>query len=397
MVDGALTLIDAGGRTHRFGRASLPVEVVVRLHDRSLHWRLPLRPMLALGEAYMEGSLTVERGSIYDLLDLCARNVSRVSGRRAVRLVEAVGRRLQRRPGARAPHSLACHDDLPDDLYDAFLDWDRQCSCAYFSDPRMTLDEAQQAKKHHIASKLLLRADQKVLDLASGWGGLALHLADAEHVEVTGVTRSVQQLAVSRRRASEAELDGRVSFHVCDFRQEAGRYDRVVSVGMLEHLGTRHYDELFAKVRALLVDDGVAVIHFIGRMSEPSSTSAWLRKYIFPDLYVPALSEVLPAVERAGLWLTDVEILRLHFAETLRHWRRRFVSHWERVATHYDQRFCRMWEYSLAAAEAGFRRGGLTVYELQLARRVDAVPLTRDYLYEPADALSQRVGRPSPR
>jgi len=393
--DGALTLIDADGRTHCFGRSNRPADVVVRLHDRALHHRLVTSPSLALGEAYMDGTLTVERGGIYDLLELCARTSTRWDAHPAARIkraLEVPARLLERRNAPSAARDNAAHHyDLSDVLYDCFLDWDRQYSCAYFSDPRMTLEEAQQAKKHHVASKLLLRPGQKVLDIGSGWGGLALHLADAEHVDVTGITLSSQQLAVARRRALEAELGRRVTFHLRDFREESGQYDRVVSVGMFEHVGPAHYLELFRKIRDVLADDGVAVVHSVGRMGGPSPTNPFLRRYIFPGAHIPALSEALPAIERAGLWVTDLEVLRLHYAETLRHWRRRFVANWEHVAAHYDQRFCRMWEFYLALSEAGFRHGGLMVFQLQLARRVDAVPLTRDYLYERTQSSELRV------
>jgi cyclopropane-fatty-acyl-phospholipid synthase len=340
-----------------------------------------VRPHLYLGEAYVDGSLTVERGDIYDLLDLCARNLWTLGHHPVARLARAVersGRVFRRDPAG----DVADPHDLSDVLYDCFLDWDRQDSCALFSDPRMTLEEAQDAKKRHLAGKLLLRPGQRVLDIGSGWGGLALYLADTEDVEVTGITLSSQQLAVSRRRAVEAKLAGRVAFHQRDFREESGRYDRVVSVGLLEHVGAARYDAFFTKIAALLDEDGVAVLHAIGRMDGPGVTSPWLRRHVFPGSYVPALSEVLPAIERARLWVTDVEVLRLHYAETLRHWRRRFVASWRQVAELHDERFCRMWELNLAQAEAGFRRGGFMVFQIQLAKRVDAVPLTRDYLYE---------------
>jgi cyclopropane-fatty-acyl-phospholipid synthase len=380
--DGALTLIDADGRTHRFGRASRPADVVVRLHDRSLHHRLLLRPSVALAEAYADGTLTVERGGVYDLLDLLAHNRAALDAHPAARIrraIESHAPLLQRTPTSPERDRS---DLVPESVHDCFLDWDRQSSCAYFSDPRMTLEEAQQAKKHHIASKLLLRPGQRVLDIGSGWGGLALHLADAEHVEVTGITLSPRELAVSRRRALEAELGSRVSFHLRDFQDERGTYDRVVSVGAFEQLRAPRYAAFFQKIHDVLEGSGVAVVHSIGRADGPSASSAWLRKYVSPDARVPALSEVLPAIERARLWVTDVEVLRLHYAETLRHWRRRFLARWDRVAARYDARRCRMWEFHLALAEAAFRRGGLMVFQLQLARRPDAVPLTRDYLYE---------------
>jgi cyclopropane-fatty-acyl-phospholipid synthase len=384
--DGALTLIDADGRTHRFGRTHRPADVVVRLTDRSLHWKLAVNPSLYLGEAYMDGTLTVERGDVYDLLDLCGKNLCRLAGHPVARAARALGRTRayvqQHNPVGRAPTGVARPHDLSDVLHDHFLDRDRQYSCAYFADPRMSLDEAQDAKKRHLAAKLLLRSGQQVLDIGSGWGGLSLHLASVAPVEVTGITLSERQLAVARRRAAEADLGHRVRFDLRDLREETGRYHRVVSVGTLEHVGLPRHDEFFVKLRQLLTDDGVAVLHAVGRMDGPTTTSPWVRKYILPGAYVPALSELFPAIERARLWVTDVEILRLHYAETLRHWRRRLVAGWTRLSSRSDERYCRMWEFYLALGEAGFRRGGLMVFQIQLARRVDAVPLTRDYLLE---------------
>lgn len=379
--DGALTLIDADGRTHRFGRASRPADVVVRLHERGLHHRLLVSPCLALGEAYVDGTLTVERGGIYELLELFACHRAALDAHAWSRVRRAIDRSsslLERWAKAPDPH------EVPEDLHDDILDWDRQTSSAYFSDPRMTLEEAQQAKKHHIASKLLLRPGQRVLEIGSGFGGLSLHLADAEHVDVTGITRSPTQLAVSRRRALEAELGERAAFHLRDLDDERGTYDRVVSVGAFEHLRAPRRDAFFQKIHDLLADDGVAVVHSIGRADGAAEANAWVRRYVSREVSIPLLSDVLPAIERARLWVTDVEILRLHYAETLRHWRRRLVSKWDPIAARHDHgpRFCRRWEFHLALAEAGFRKGGLMVYELQLARRVDAVPLTRDYLYE---------------
>jgi cyclopropane-fatty-acyl-phospholipid synthase len=350
---------------------------------------------VALGEAYMDGTLTVDRGGVYEMLELFEQSLGRLAGHPAMALKRAIDRQaqlLRRHVPAGGPRDVAHGYEISDVLYDQFLDWDRQYSCAYFADPRMTLEEAQQAKKHHLASKLLLRPGHKVLDIGSGWGGLALHLADAEHVDVTGITLSAQQLAVARRRAIEAELGGRVSFHLRVFRQESGAYDRVVSVGMFEHVGPQRYLEFFRKVREVLAEDGVAVIHSIGRTGEPAPMNAWLKKHIFPGAHIPALSEVLHAIEKARLVVTDVEILRLHYAETLRHWRRRFVGSWDRVAEHYDARFCRMWEFYLALGEAAFRRGEMMVFQIQLGKRVDAVPLTRDYLYERPQSASERVG-----
>ncbi len=389
--EGALKLIDARGGYHRFGRSSGgDAEIVVRLSDPGLHRKLVLDPCLVLGEAYMDGALTIERGTVYDLLDLGARNLAAWSRRKAARLAHALARPRaflqQINPPVVARRNVAHHYDLPDDLYRLFLDEDRQYSCAYFADPRMTLEEAQQAKKRHLAAKLLLGPGQRVLDIGCGWGGLCLHVAKAADVDVTGITLSTGQVAAASRRAEEAGLQDRVRFHLRDFRREAGKYDRIVSVGMFEHVGTPHYGSFFRKLSDLLTDDGLAVLHAIGRMEGPSRTAPWLHKYIFPGAYIPALSEVLPFIERVGLWVTDVEILRLHYAETLRHWRGRLLANAEEVVRLLGARFLRMWEYYLAMSEVGFRRGGLMVFQVQLAKRIDTVPLTRDYLIELAGA-----------
>jgi cyclopropane-fatty-acyl-phospholipid synthase len=399
--DGALTLIDAFGVSHHVGRrAGDGTEIVVRLSDPRLHWKLLLDLELSAGEAYMDGTLTVERGSVYDLLDLGARNLARRPPSRTARLGLPLGRLRallqQYNPEGRARRNVEHHYDLPDTLYDHFLDPDRQYSCAYFADPRMTLEEAQEAKKRHLTTKLLLRPGQRVLDIGSGWGGLCVHLAQAENVDVTGITLSTGQVTVARRRAAEAGLEGRVRFFLRDFRGEVGTYDRVVSVGMFEHVGTPHYGSFFRKLRDLLAEDGVAVLHAIGRMGGPSNTDPWLRKHIFPGAHIPALSELLPSIERAGLLLTDVEILRLHYAETLRHWRQRFLASAAAVTSVHDARFRRMWEFYLALSEVGFRRGGLMVFQVQLAKRVDAVPLTRDYLLENARLPGAWLERAAP-
>lgn len=383
---GELTIVDARGRPHRFGGAPLPesAPVTIRLHDAGLHWRLALNPRLAAGEAYMDGTLTVEQGTIRDFLALAARNLQMVDQAapqphplwRLARMVQ------QHNPVRRARANAAHHYDLSAELYGLFLDRDMQYSCAYFAAPTMGLDEAQEAKKRHIAAKLLLKPGQTVLDLGCGWGGLALSLARAADVRVLGITLSREQLAVARKRAAEAGLDGRVNFELADYRELKGGFDRIVSVGMFEHVGTNHYHPYFAAIRRLLAEDGVALLHSIGRMDRPGVTNPWLRKYIFPGGYSPSLSEVLPAVEDAGLWVTDVEILRGHYARTLLEWQQRFHAHRARIADLYDERFCRMWEFYLAGCEMAFRHQGHMVFQMQLARTADAVPATRDYLWD---------------
>jgi cyclopropane-fatty-acyl-phospholipid synthase len=383
---GDLTVIDADGRTHFFSGAEVGPDVTIRLHDRALHRRIMTHPYLAFGEAYMDGTLTLEKGTIYDALDLAARNMGQLDTFPLQRLRDSF-RRLMAfietyNPVERARKNVAHHYDLSGALYDLFLDADRQYSCAYFRTDNDSLEVAQHNKKAHIAAKLRLKPGQKVLDIGSGWGGMGLYLAQTADVDVTGVTLSVEQQKLSEERAKAAGLADRVGFHLRDYREEPGKYDRIVSVGMFEHVGVAHYREFFAKVRDLLHEDGVMLLHSIGRMGPPYGPNPWMKKYIFPGGYTPSLSEVLAAVERAGLWVTDVEILRLHYAKTLRQWRRRFAANRDKAKALYDERFCRMWEFYLAGSEVAFRHMGQMVFQMQIAKRVDAVPLTRDYMFE---------------
>jgi cyclopropane-fatty-acyl-phospholipid synthase len=398
---GRLTVIDADGKSHRFGPGGTP-DVTMRLHDRQLHWRLLLHPELALGEAYMDGTLTLEQGSLYDLLHICTLNIDALDQHPALRLrqrLDRLGKSWQQKNHAtRAKRNVAHHYDLSDELYEYFLSADRQYSCAYFPTGTESLEEAQQRKLVHIGAKLLLRPGLKVLDIGSGWGGLGLFLARASNADVTGVTLSEEQLVVARKRAAAAGLANKLQFHLRDYRDERDTYDRIVSIGMFEHVGVRYYDQFFCKMRELLKEDGVALLHSIGRMSGPGTTNPWIRKYIFPGGYAPALSEVFAALELAGLWVTDVEILRLHYANTLREWSRRFAEHRQQVQELYDERFCRMWEFYLAVSEIAFRNLNHMVFQIQFARRRDAVPLTRDYiaqweLRQLAAATSTRLAR----
>jgi cyclopropane-fatty-acyl-phospholipid synthase len=382
---GRLRVVDAGGRPHAFDGSPGP-SVTIRLHDPTLHWKLAARPRLYFAEAFMEGTLTIEEGSLYDLIDLLAVNVEALPegplGRILNGYLGPLRRLHQFNPLRRARRNVAHHYDLSDQLYDLFLDQDRQYSCAYFNDDTDDLDTAQLNKKRHIAAKLLIRPGQKVLDIGSGWGGLALYLAGECGADVTGLTLSVEQHKVATRRAAAAGLSDRVRFHLRDYREEVGNYDRIVSVGMFEHVGVNHYSTFFTKVKSLLAPDGVALLHSIGRKDGPGTTSPWMRKYIFPGGYVPALSEVLPAVERLRLWITDIEVLRLHYAETLRAWRGRFERNRDRLRDIYDERFCRMWEIYLVGSEIAFRRQDHMVFQMQITKTVDAVPLTRDYLFD---------------
>jgi cyclopropane-fatty-acyl-phospholipid synthase len=393
---GRLDVIDAHGAVYRF-TGDRGAAVTIRLHDPTLHWKLFCRPRLFLPEAFVDGTLTIEEGTLYDLIDLLACNLDVLPDGALARLLNGSLMSLRRvhqyNPLTRARRNAAHHYDLSDQLYELFLDQDRQYSCAYFRDGEHDLDTAQRDKKAHIAAKLLLRPGLRVLDIGSGWGGLALYLAGECGAEVTGLTLSAEQQKVATRRAAAAGLGERVRFHLRDYRDEHGEYDRIVSVGMFEHVGINHYREFFDKLRTLLAPDGVALLHSIGRMDGPSSTNPWIRKYIFPGGYVPALSEVLPVVERLRLWVTDIEILRLHYAETIRLWRQRFERNRDRVRAIYDDRFCRMWEMYLVGSEIAFRRGNHLIFQMQLARAVDTVPLTRDYMLDWERARRSVPGR----
>ena len=382
---GELTVIDAGGRAHKIGDPTRGPSVTIRLHDRALHSKLLLNPRLAVGEAYMDGSLTVENATVYDFLDLYGLNTGTGTMNALDRWwtrARLLWRRFQQaNPLHRARENVAHHYDLSPALYDLFLDHNRQYSCAYFMSPDDSLDQAQENKLRHIAAKLCLeRPGMKVLDIGCGWGGMSLHLAKQAGADVTGITLSTEQHDHAVATAAVRGLAARTDFRLCDYREHQGRYDRIVSVGMFEHVGTPNYHTFFQKVHDLLADDGVALIHTISHMDAPYPTNPWLQKYIFPGGYSPALSEILPAIEAANLWVTDIEVLRLHYAETLRHWRERFMAKWDEAERLYDARFCRMWEFYLAACEMTFRRQGHMVAQIQLSRQPEAVPVTRDYI-----------------
>ncbi|MBU6463483.1 MAG: cyclopropane-fatty-acyl-phospholipid synthase family protein [Proteobacteria bacterium] len=384
---GRLTITYADGSRYSFGEAAADTpDVAVRLTNSSLPLKLAIWPSFYLGEAYMQGQLAFDQGSLSDFLDLCGHNLElRLQCRRGIwfRIATATLRRLQQHNTAAIARTNAAHHyDLSLELYRSFLDSDLQYSCAYFSRPSLSLEQAQHKKKRHIIAKLLLEPGQRVLDIGCGWGGLAIEIARTEKVNVLGVTLSIEQLRIAQQRAAQAGLADRVSFSLWDYRAVQGQFDRIVSVGMFEHVGAPQYRTFFEKVHDLMTDQGVAVLHSIGRMHGPELTSAWIRKHIFPGGYIPALSEVLPQIERAGLWLTDLEILRLHYAKTLRIWRERFLAHAIQLNSTYDLHFRRMWEFYLAASEMRFRYAGLMVFQAQLARKVDTIPPSRNYMFE---------------
>ncbi|HEX4098736.1 MAG TPA: cyclopropane-fatty-acyl-phospholipid synthase family protein [Caulobacteraceae bacterium] len=370
------------GRVDTYGDGTGP-RVEVRLTSRAVR-AIAADPTVGVGESYMNGDLEFEAGDIWTLLELGGRN-NAPSGRRSLagRLLNFARRRIDQWNDRNASRrNVHHHYDLSYDLYRRFLDRDMQYSCAYWPSLDITLEEAQAAKKAHITAKLKLEPGMKVLDIGCGWGGLALELGARYGVEVLGVTLSEEQLAIAQRRAEEAGLQDRVRFSLTDFRDVRGPFDRIVSVGMFEHVGAPNHLEFFRDVHRLLTDDGIALIHSIGRSTPPSVTNAFIRKYIFPGGYIPALSETMAAVEEAGLWATDIEILRLHYAETLKQWRLRFWAQREEIVRLYDERFCRMWGYYLASSEYGFRYGDNMNFQLQLTKRVGAAPMTRDYMLD---------------
>lgn len=393
---GAVEVTTAAGRRHVIGKA-IGLPPAIRFTDRAAELRLLSNPALALGELFTEGRLIVTRGSIYDVVALAMRNLVLQPPTRLLRMRERLRmalRRVHQRNGQEnSKRNVAHHYDLDGRLYDLFLGPDRQYSCAYFERPGQDLDEAQLAKKRHIAAKLLVEPGHRVLDIGSGWGGLALYLAEHCGAEVTGITLSEEQLSVAKGRKQQQGLGGAVDFRLQDYRSVTEPFDRIVSVGMFEHVGVAYYDTFFSKIAELLTDDGVLLLHSIGSIDGPCVNNPWITKHIFPGGYSPALSEVLPAIERAGLIITDIEILRLHYAETLRAWRENFLARRDEAKTLYDDRFCRMWEFYLAGCEAGFRHGGLMVFQIQIAKRLESVPLTRDYIAERESALRRQETR----
>ena len=396
---GNLRVTTAGGSTFTLGDGT-GTPVAIRFTTRAAERGVLIDPEVKFGEAYMDGTVVVEQGSIAEVLavvlDQC------VGGKppfwaRTQWLLRYLHRRLQQfNPPPRARRNVAHHYDLDGQLYALFLDADRQYSCAYFETPDQSLDDAQLAKKRHLAAKLLIAPGQRVLDIGSGWGGLALYLAETARGRVTGITLSQEQLALARVRAAERGLSGTAEFRLQDYRDVPDKFDRVVSVGMFEHVGVGFYEAFFRKCAALMEEDGVMVLHSIGRSEGPNVTNPWIAKYIFPGGYIPALSEVLPAIERAGLLTTDIEILRLHYAETLKAWRERFLAHREAVEKLYDARFVRMWEFYLAASEMAFREQDMMVFQVQLTKRQGVVPTTRDYIARETQRLRALEGGKPP-
>ena len=388
---GELTVTFPGGRTRTYGTPdpALP-SIAITFHDRRVLLAIVRDPSLGLGEGFMDGRVTIERGDIKGLIDLATGNQRYGEGEPTLeadslgRLGNRVRQLLsQGRAARRSRRNVAHHYDLSDRLYDFFLDADRQYSCAYFTDPAVALEQAQTDKKAHIAAKLRLAPGMRVLDIGCGWGGLALYLHAMTGADVTGITLSAEQLRVARARAVAAGVANKVRFELVDYRAlGARRFDRIVSVGMLEHVGQAQFGTYFRTIRDLLADDGVALVHTIGRAGGPGVTDAFTAKYIFPGGYIPALSELVEANDGLDWYVADVETLRLHYAWTLAAWYDRTVAAKEQIVALYDERFFRMWTFYLAGAWASFANGQMVNYQIQLCRRRDALPFTRDYMIE---------------
>jgi cyclopropane-fatty-acyl-phospholipid synthase len=391
---GCLNVTTSNGQQLSFGDGS-GERMHVSFADLAAQWAFLIDADLRLGELYMDRRFLIEQGSLHDFLAMMLREGKNTKHPLIARLIDSARVWLRifrhRNLPARSKANVAHHYDLDGRLYDIFLDADRQYSCAYFESPDQSLDAAQRAKKRHLAAKLQLGPGKSVLDIGCGWGGLALHMA--RHVpcgHVLGITLSEEQHGYALKRLAEHErMEAGIQFSLQDYRSLSGRFDRIVSVGMFEHVGLASYRAFFEKCADLLEDDGIMVLHTIGCSATPGFTTPWLDKYIFPGGYIPALSEILPQIEKAGLAVTDIEILRLHYAWTLAHWRKRFLARWHEAAALYDERFCRMWEFYLASAEAAFRYEDLVVFQIQLSKRNDVIPVTRDYIGQHERAATQ--------
>ncbi|MEB8386716.1 cyclopropane-fatty-acyl-phospholipid synthase [Rhodobacteraceae bacterium KMM 6894] len=383
---GSLIVEMPDGQRQRFGDGS-GTSLTVQLHDAATVRQLVINPELALGEAYMNGTLTIDDDDVQGLLALIIQNMHaapRVWWQQPLLKLRSASRRFaQNNIAPKAQRNVAHHYDLSGRLYDQFLDADLQYSCAYFRDPGDTLETAQAQKKDHIARKLMLEPGMRVLDIGCGWGGMALSLARDHGARVLGITLSEEQHARATARAAREGLSDQVEFRLTDYRDVAGTFDRIVSIGMFEHVGLPHYSAFFDTIRDRLSPDGVALVHTIGWIGPSQATNPWIAKYIFPGGYIPKLSETTEAIENSKLWTTDIECLRLHYAYTLRHWFDRFTQNEDEVRTLYDTRFVKMWRFYLAACEQTFRHGPQAVFQFQLSRKIDAVPLTREYLYQP--------------
>ncbi|MEQ7873626.1 cyclopropane-fatty-acyl-phospholipid synthase family protein [Sphingomonas sp. ASV193] len=396
MTRGRLTLVMPDGSRDTYGPGGDGGHLTVRFTDKRVAFDIVRNPRLGFGEAYMDGRIVIEDGTILQLMEMLLganRWEDGGAGRKAIATgrVAALKSLFRRNPAKRSRKNVAHHYDLSDELYELFLDGDRQYSCAYFTDPGNGLDQAQADKKAHIAAKLYLKPGQRVLDIGCGWGGTALYLNRVADVDVLGITLSEEQLKVARRRAEEAGVADRVKFELIDYRALDGRFDRIVSIGMFEHVGAAHYTEFFAKCRELLADDGVMLLHTIGKLGSEGTPDPFTDKWIFPGYHLPSISGICAATEPLRLIVSDIEVLRLHYAYTLRHWLARTEAAKAEIVKLYDERFFRLWEFYLAGGIVMFETGAACNFQVQYIRDRRAVPITRDYMAE-AEARYRAIG-----
>ena len=378
-------LVDANSKEYKIGKPKKDIPIKLKILDKSLHYKLLLLPDLYLGEAYTNGSAVIENGSITDFLEIAMKNIGRGETNIYAKTIKKVFGTYRYLTNFnfinRSKSNVAHHYDISEKLYDLFLDENRQYSCAYFKNDNDSLETAQKNKMNHIIKKLNLKNNQKVLDIGSGWGTLAIEIAKQSQCEVTGITLSENQLKYSQNKVKELNLENQVNFKLMDYRELNEKFDRVVSVGMFEHVGRKFYGKYFEKVSNLLADDGLALIHTIGSVMTPRDPHPWITKYIFPGGYTPSLSEVAKPIERSGLIISDMEVLRMHYSHTLRHWKERFLGKKDEVLTMFDEKFYRMWEFYLAGCEMAFKWGDQVVFQFQLTKDLTTAPNTRDYIY----------------
>ena len=378
-------LVDANSKEYTIGKPKKDIPIKLKILDKSLHYKLLLLPDLYFGEAYTNGSAVIENGSITDFLEIAMKNIGRGETNIYAKTIKKVFGTYRYLTNFnfinRSKSNVAHHYDISEKLYDLFLDENRQYSCAYFKNDNDSLETAQKNKMNHIIKKLNLKNNQKVLDIGSGWGTLAIEIAKQSKCEVTGITLSENQLKYSQNKVKELNLENQVNFKLMDYRELNEKFDRVVSVGMFEHVGRKFYGKYFEKVSNLLSDDGLALIHTIGSVMTPRDPHPWITKYIFPGGYTPSLSEVAKPIERSGLIISDMEVLRMHYSHTLRHWKERFLGKKDKVLTMFDEKFYRMWEFYLAGCEMAFKWGDQVVFQFQLTKDLTTAPNTRDYIY----------------
>ena len=378
-------LVDANSKEYTIGKPKKDIPIKLKILDKSLHYKLLLLPDLYFGEAYTNGSVVIENGSITDFLEIAMKNIGRGETNIYAKTIKKVFGTYRYLTNFnfinRSKSNVAHHYDISEKLYDLFLDENRQYSCAYFKNDNDSLETAQKNKMNHIIKKLNLKNNQKVLDIGSGWGTLAIEIAKQSQCEVTGITLSENQLKYSQNKVKELNLENQVNFKLADYRELNEKFDRVVSVGMFEHVGRKFYGKYFEKVSNLLADDGLALIHTIGSVMTPRDPHPWITKYIFPGGYTPSLSEVAKPIERSGLIISDMEVLRMHYSHTLRHWKERFLGKKDEVLTMFDEKFYRMWEFYLAGCEMAFKWGDQVVFQFQLTKDLTTAPNTRDYIY----------------